>query len=270
MPLPVRGAIDRSNPPVLLLTGAANGIGRATARALATQGFRLGLMDRDAEPLIALERELQAAGAAVSARAVDVRDAEAVQRAVDELEAELGPTDILLACAGVGVISSSTQLELGALRTMLEVNVLGVAHTIGAVVPRMFARKSGHIVGISSVAGYRGMPWMPGYSASKSALSTYLEGLRPGFKRRGVRITTVYPGFVRTALTQDTPFTQPVPMLEPEQAAHYLVRAVLRRPRDYVFPLSARFGMGFLRVLPCWFYDRLMDYTGPRALTSEF
>ncbi len=89
-------------------------------------------------------------------------------------------------------------------------------------------------------------------------------------KRRGVRITSVYPGFVATGMTVETPFRQPVKMLTAEQAAEYIVRAVVRRPRDLVFPLSAALGMGFLRRLPCRLFDALMDYTGPRALTSEF
>jgi short-subunit dehydrogenase len=111
---------------------------------------------------------------------------------------------------------------------------------------------------------------MPGYSASKAALATYLEGLRPSFKRRGVRITTVYPGFVRTGLTVDTPFRRPVPMLEAGQAAEYIVRAVLRRPRDYVFPFSTAIGMGLIRRMPCFLYDQMMDRAGPRALSTEF
>ena len=148
--------------------------------------------------------------------------------------------------------------------------MLGVARTIEAVLPGMYARGSGHIVGISSVAGYRGMPWMPGYSASKAALTTYLEALRPALKRRGVRITTVYPGFVKTAMTVDTPFRDPVPMLEPAQAAEYIVKAVIRRPRDFTFPLSAAVGMGLVKRLPNWIYDRMMDHAGPRVLTTEF
>jgi short-subunit dehydrogenase len=138
------------------------------------------------------------------------------------------------------------------------------------VLPGMVARGVGHLVGISSVAGFRGLPWMPGYSASKAALTTYLEGLRPMLKRRGVTITTVYPGFVRTAMTADTPFRRPVPMLEPEQAAKYLVRAVVRRPRDLVFPPSTALGMGLLRRLPTALFDWLMDQAGPQVLTTEF
>ncbi|MFO0907751.1 MAG: SDR family NAD(P)-dependent oxidoreductase [Isosphaeraceae bacterium] len=270
MALPRRGKIDPAAPPTLLLTGAANGIGRATARLLATRGFRLGLIDREAEPLRALRDELRQQGARVAVCDADVRDLARLTDAVRAIEDELGGTEILLACAGVGGISSSVNLELESLRLMLEVNVLGVAHAIGAVLPGMFSRNEGHLVAISSVAGYRGMPWMPGYSASKAALTTYLEGLRPGLKRRGVRITTVFPGFVRTRLTAPTPFRHPVPMLEPEQAAVPIVRAILRQPRDVVFPAHVSVGMSLLRSFPNRLYDFVMDRAGPRALTHEF
>ena len=263
-----RKAPSSAAPPVVLLTGAANGIGRATACALAARGFRLGLIDRDAPALSAVVDRI---GADVAdSEVADVRDADRLKAAVAALEARVGPTDILVACAGVGGISSATDLDLDGFERMLAVNVLGVARTIDAVLPGMFARRQGHIVGISSVAGFRGLPWMPGYSASKAALTTYLEGLRPALKRRGVRITTVFPGFVRTALTANTPFRRPLPMLEPEQAARYVVRAVLKRPRDYTFPFSTALGMGLLRRLPNALFDMAMDDAGPKALTTEF
>jgi short-subunit dehydrogenase len=255
---------------VVLLTGAANGIGRATASELAARGFRLGLLDRDEAALADLVTRLEAAGAAVGGAVVDVRDGPALKGAVAAVESRVGPTDVLLACAGVGGLSSATDLDLDAFQRMLEINVLGVARAIDAVLPGMFARGAGHIVGVSSVAGFRGLPWMPGYSASKAALTTYLEGLRPALKRRGVRITTVFPGFVRTALTADTPFRRPVPMMAPEQAAKFVARAVAKRPRDYTFPLSAALGMGLLRRLPNVLFDLAMDDAGPKALTTEF
>ncbi|MGE5755896.1 MAG: SDR family NAD(P)-dependent oxidoreductase [Planctomycetaceae bacterium] len=257
---------------VALLTGAAHGIGRATAGALAARGFRLGLIDRDERALAdlagAMDRE--GVGASIAAEPADVSDGPALATAVGRIERRVGPTDVLVACAGVGRLASAVDLDLEGFRQMLEVNVLGVARSIEAVLPGMVARRAGHLVGISSVAGYRGLPWMPGYSASKAALATYLEGLRPVLKRRGVTITTVYPGFVRTAMTAETPFRRPVPMLEPAQAAQYLVRAVVRRPRDLVFPPSTALGMGLLRRLPTALFDWLMDRAGPRVLTSEF
>jgi short-subunit dehydrogenase len=261
--------VNKPEGQVVLLTGAAQGIGRATAKALAARGFRLALLDRNKEPLDELEAELRGSTVAASAQ-VDVRDAESLKRVVTSLESRIGPTDVLVACAGVGSLSSALDLDLEGLRLMLEVNVLGVAHSIEAVLPGMFARKRGHILGISSVAGYRGMPWMPGYSASKAALTTYLEGLRPALKRRGVTITTVYPGFVRTGITINTPFRRPVKMLKAEEAAAYLVRAVVRRPRDYTFPLGTAVGMGLLRRMPNRVFDWMMDRAGPSALTTEF
>ncbi|WP_406700281.1 SDR family NAD(P)-dependent oxidoreductase [Singulisphaera sp. Ch08] len=261
--------VGKNEGQVILLTGAAQGIGRATAKALAARGYRLGLMDRYGEPLETLEAELKNQTGIATAQ-VDVCDALSLKRAVESLEERLGPTEILVACAGVGTSSNALDLDVDGFRRMLEVNVVGVAHSIDAVLPGMFARKAGHIVGISSVAGYRGMPWMPGYSASKAALTTYLEALRPALKRRGVTITTVYPGFVRTGMTLNTSFRNPVPMLEAEQAAAYLVRAIVRRPRDYTFPLGTAIGMDILRRLPCRLFDWVMDRAGPRALTTEF
>ncbi len=258
------------NARVVLLTGAAQGIGRSTAIALADKGYRLMLIDRERDALRQLEWELNEAGATVASRSADVRELEELTRVVADLEAAIGPTDILIACAGIGTLSNIHNLDLAGLRAMLEVNVLGVAQTISAVLPGMINRQSGHIVGISSVAGFRGLPWMPGYSASKAALSTYLEGLRPALKRRGIRVTNVCPGFVRTGLTASTPFRKPVPMLEPEQAARFIVNAIEKRPRDYVFPWNARIGMGLLRRLPDPVFDWLMDRAGPRALTTEF
>ncbi|MBX6313961.1 MAG: SDR family NAD(P)-dependent oxidoreductase [Isosphaeraceae bacterium] len=262
--------MSHSSLSVVFLTGAAHGIGRATALALGERGYRLGLIDRDAPALLEVAEQLRASGAAVAARSADVTDAGAIRSAIAACEAEVGPPGVLVACAGIGALTLLPDLDPAALRAMLDVNVVGVAHAIDAVLPGMIARQGGHIVGVSSVAGYRGLPWMASYSASKAALSAYLEGLRPALKRRGVTITTVFPGFVRTALTEGAPFRRPVKMLEPEQAAVHLVRAIERRPRNYVFPLSTALGMGLLRRLPDRIFDWLMDRVGPQALTVDF
>jgi short-subunit dehydrogenase len=258
------------NRPTVLITGAARGIGRGTALALAEQGCKLGLIDRDARLLEEVAADLIAKGVAVATASADVTDANLLAEAVKSIETKLGLVDVLVACAGIGGLTQVPDLDIGGLRAMLAVNVVGVANSIEAVLPGMIARKSGHIVGVSSVAGYRGLPWMASYSASKAALSAYLEGLRPALKRRGVTITTACPGFVRTALTADTPFRNPVKMMEPEQAGRRIARAVLRRPRNCVFPFSTSIGMAFLKHVPDPLFDWMMDRAGPRALTTEF
>src|SRR5690606_27888620 len=106
---------------------------------------------------------LAAIGASYAFRLGDVTDREGLRSAVGGIEAEAGPTGVLLACAGIGSLTLLPDLDPGALRAMLDVNVVGVANAIDAVLPGMVARGAGHLVGVSSVAGYRGMPWMAAY-----------------------------------------------------------------------------------------------------------
>ncbi len=256
--------------PLVLITGAANGIGRATALELARQGVPLGLIDIDAQGLERLAEELRAVGSRFVTMAADVSDRGPLRHAVEEIEQSLGPVEVVLACAGYGTLTLVPELALDALRRTFEVNLFGVAETIEAVLPGMLERGRGHIVGVASMAGYRGFPWMISYSSSKAALIAYLEALRPGLARRGISVTTVCPGFVRTAMSTGVPYKRPVKMLEPEQAAKYVARAVLRRPRNCVFPWSLRIGLAVLRVMPDRLFDWLMRRAGPEALAVEF
>ncbi len=256
--------------PIVLLTGAAHGIGHATAVALARTGTPLGLIDRDAASLGELVETLKDQGATVAHAVVDVTDRHALIRAVGDINAALGAIDVLVACAGIGSLTQVPQLETITLRQTLDVNLVGVAQSIEAVLPGMITRGRGHIVGVASVAGYRGFPWMISYSASKAALIAYLEAVRPGLRRRGVTVTTVCPGFVRTQMSIDIPYRQPVKMIEPEEAARHLVWAIDRRPRNCVFPWDMKVGLAILKYMPDWFFDRLMYWFGPRALTTEF
>jgi short-subunit dehydrogenase len=259
-----------STKPTVLLTGAAHGIGHATAVALARRGNPLGLIDRDATPLEELAGKLKSDGANVAHAAVDVTDRNALIRAVSDITSSIGPIDVLLACAGVGSLTLVPQLETTTLRQTLDVNIVGVAQSIEAVLPGMIARGRGHVVGVASVAGYRGFPWMISYSASKAALIAYLEALRPGLRRRGVKVTTVCPGFVRTRMSANIPFQRPIKMIEPETAALYLLRAIDRQPRNCVFPWDMRIGLAILKYMPDGFFDRLMRWFGPQALHMDF
>jgi 3-oxoacyl-[acyl-carrier protein] reductase len=257
--------------PTVLLTGAGHGIGRATAIALAKKGMPLGLIDRNAAALADLADTIKNDGAtAVATAAVDVTDREKLFAEVTRMSAEVGPFDVLLACAGIGSLTLVPELDTRALRNTLEVNVVGVAQSIEAVLPSMIERRQGHIIGIASMAGYRGFPWMISYSASKAALIAYLEAMRPGLRKRGVTVTTVCPGFVRTKMCADLPYQRPMKMIEPEEAARHLVRAVERRPRNCVFPFSMRFGLALLKYMPDSFFDWMMRLAGPKALYVDF
>lgn len=259
-----------SDKPIVLLTGAAHGIGRATALALAARGTPLGLIDWDGPGLAALVQDLKDRGATVADATMDVTDREGLHRATAAIEAALGPIEVLVACAGIGKLTLVPELDTPMLRQTLNVNLVGVAQSIEAVLPGMVARGRGHIVGVASVAGYRGFPWMISYSASKAALIAYLEALRPGLRRRGVTVTTVCPGFVRTQMSTSVPYQRQMKMIEPEDAARHLVRAVERRPRNCVFPFGMRVGLAILKYMPDRLFDGLMRWVGPQALHVEF
>ncbi len=243
---------------VAVVTGAASGMGRALCRELAHEGVRLGLLDRNAEGLASLEEELRKQGASCRSAVADVSDRQGVRSAIRALVAELGPVDVLVACAGITGATLVDDLAVEQTEAILRVNVMGVVYSLEAVLPDMLARQSGHIVALSSLAGCRGMPFSAAYSASKAALMTYLESLRPSLRRRGIVVTTVLPGFVRTPLMINAPIQPPMAMMEPEVAAQHILRAIRRRSRVYAFPWSTSLLLRLLRWLPPWLYDWCM------------
>jgi 3-oxoacyl-[acyl-carrier protein] reductase len=239
---------------VVVVTGAAGGMGRALCRELHRAGARLGLLDRDAEGLAALADELPTSALAVA----DVRDRGAVRGAIAALAEQQGPVDVLVACAGITGATLVDNLVVAETEAILEVNLLGVAYAIDAVLPGMLARGRGQIVALASLAGCRGMPFSAAYSASKAGLINYLEGLRPALRRRGVAVTTVLPGFVRTPLLERARVQAPLTPMEPEEAARHILRAIRRRSRVYAFPWGLRLGIALLGWLPPRLYDWCM------------
>jgi short-subunit dehydrogenase len=243
---------------VVVVTGAAGGMGRALCHELAREGIRLGLIDRDAEGLASLQARLQECGVPCCGATADVSDRRAVRTAFDALVAELGSVDLLVACAGITGTTLVDDLAVERTEAIVRVNFLGVVYALEAVLPDMIARGSGHIVALSSLAGCRGMPFSAAYSASKAALIMYLESLRPPLRRRGIAVTTILPGFVRTELMANALVQPPMAMMEPEAAAQHILRAIRRRSRVYAFPWSTRMLLRVLGWLPPWLFDWCM------------
>lgn len=243
--------------PVALVTGASSGLGRALAIELAKQGYAIGVIARREDLLREVADELTASGHTVAASAADVTDREALGVAVASIEATLGPIELAIANAGIGRYDRIDPFDAEVVEQTFRVNVMGVVNTIGAVLPGMLARGSGHIVGISSLGADRGMPGSAAYGASKAALSTYLDGLRISLKPRGIAVTTVCPGFIRTEMTAQNKFAMPG-VLEAEEAARRIVRRLKKRPVVYRFPLGMSLLMRTLRHLPDWAVARLV------------
>ena len=141
----------------VMITGASSGIGRGLALTIAARGGRLGLIARREDVLNELVAEIRDSGATAIAIGADVRDANAMKQAADRIRAELGPIDVMIANAGVGVTDHAAQLDPEKVAEVMNVNVLGAVNSVAAVLPEMVERKSGQLVAIASLAGYRGL-----------------------------------------------------------------------------------------------------------------
>ena len=236
---------------VALITGASSGIGWELAKELARAGVAVGLMARRRELLDTLASEIRAVGGTVAIAVADVADREATVAALRGLEEQLGPCDLLIANAGVGAPTHVDPINVSDIEKMFQVNVMGVLYSIEAVLPGMLARKAGHLVAISSMAAYKGLPGECGYSSSKAAVNNLMEGFRIRLLPMGVHVTTVCPGFITTPMTARNKFKMPFLLSAPESAQR-IVRALRGRPAVYNFPWRMSMLMGLVQWLPDW------------------
>jgi NAD(P)-dependent dehydrogenase (short-subunit alcohol dehydrogenase family) len=241
----------------VLITGASSGIGEALAVEWGRRGAAVGLLARRAELLGEVAAKVEAAGGRALSVAVDVRDAEAVRAAVSKVIERFGQIDVLVANAGKGELTLARSFDIEVVTDVLSVNVLGALNTVAAVLPSMLERKAGQIVGISSLAAYRGFPGSGAYCASKAALSTFFESLRVELRPANIYVTIIHPGFIDTPMTRGR--NQKMPFLQDAgRAARLMIRAVEARRRTYAFPWQLAAFARFGRWLPAALYDRML------------
>ena len=245
-------------PPVAVIIGASSGIGAALTRQLTDEGYRLALVARNAEALQALVEEITARRGPDAARAYphDVTDYEAIPALFQRILAEMTRIDAVIYAAGVLEPVAANEYDFAKDRHMLEVNLLGAVAWLGQAALFFQTQHSGHIVGISSVAGDRGRVKNPAYQASKAGLSNYLEGLRNRLSREGVHVLTVKPGFV------DTPMLQKAGggafwVIPPERAAADIAKAMRRRKQVIYTPARWRWVMLAIQHIPSFIFRRL-------------
>ena len=236
------------------ITGASMGIGAALARRLARDGAEVIASARSAERLAALA----AAGAGrIVAWPLDITDHAAVKDAVARIEAEHGPIDVAVLNAGTHRPVSAAEFTAEGLRELMEVNVVGTAACLEALMPRMIARGRGRIAVVASVAGYRGLPTSAYYGATKAALINLAESLRFDLARAGVTIQLIDPGFVKTPLTDRNEFPMPF-LISAELAADRIASGLRSRRFEIAFPRRFVWMMKLLRCLPYALYFPLV------------
>lgn len=187
-----------------LLTGAASGIGRATALRLARDGADLFLTDRDADGLETTVADARALGGTVTMhRALDISDYDAVSEFAADIHRSHPAMDVVMNIAGVSAWGTVDQLTHQHWKSMVDINLMGPIHVIEAFVPPMIeARRGGHLVNVSSAAGLVALPWHAAYSASKYGLRGLSEVLRFDLARHRIGVSVVVPGAVKTPLVQ--------------------------------------------------------------------
>lgn len=231
----------------VLVIGSSDGIGLALVRKLLGLGHRVTGVSRsplaperlaagpEASSAVASDIAPDIASGAVSGYrhvVADVRDP-AYRDRLSEACAELGAIDVCVYCAGIGVLLDLDRPDELEESDVFEVNLLGLVRTVEVVLPRMLAARSGHVIGLSSLADGFLDPRAPSYGASKAGMSSYLHGLGLAVRARGVFVTNVRFGFVDTKMAKSDvrPF-----MITAEAAAEHVLRCMERRPRRYSYP----------------------------------
>jgi short-subunit dehydrogenase len=238
---------------VVLITGASSGIGRGLGLELARRGAAVGLLARRREALVEIAGEIEEAGGRALALPADVTNSDQLRAAACELRRKFGYIDVLIANAGIGATTYAVDLCEKEVAQLIAVNVVGVVNSVTAVVPHMIKRGSGHLVAISSLAAYRGLPKSAAYCASKAGVSALFESLRIDLMGTGVDVTIIHPGFIKTPLTagrKRMPY-----LMELDQAIEKMVVAIEKRKRSYSFPWQLATIVRACMLLPNPLYD---------------
>ncbi len=238
----------------LVISGASSGLGLALARHYLEHGAAVGAFARRGELLRVLAAEFPGK---VSGYVLDVRDAAAVQRAAADFIARTGVPDAVIANAGVsrGTLTEHAE-DLDAFQQVLDINVLGMVKTFQPFLAAMRAQGHGKLVGIASVAGFRGLPGASAYSASKAAAISYLESLRVELHGSGVKVVTICPGYIRTPMTDINTYRMPF-ILDADEAARRIARVIERGTSLKVVPWQMGMAGWMLKRLPNRLYDML-------------
>lgn len=244
------------------LIGASSGIGAALTPALVARGARLAISARRSDDLRALA-DGHARGNAIIVKPLDVTERGAIERAAGELLAGWGSIDVLIYNAGAWSAVDIAHFDVDAFERQIAVNYIGMVRAIGAVLPSMIERCGGEIAGVASLSAYGGLPRAEAYGSTKAAVNYLLQALRLDARKHGIGVTTINPGFVKTALTAHNDFPMPF-LMEPAAAAKTIVDGLLAGRDEIHFPLRLSLPLKVITALPRPLYEWLAGRTVKR------
>ena len=254
---------------VVLITGASSGIGRALAFAFGREGASIVICARKTDALNVVSRELQQAGIDNLAITADVSIEADVKTLIDQAVAHYGRLDILINNAGITMRSLVIDADPEVFRTVMDINFMGTVYATHYALPHIL-RAKGSVVGISSIAGYRGLPVRAGYSASKFAMNGFLEALRTEMLYSGVHVLTACPGFttsnIRVAALDASgqaageSVRDESDMMSADECAQHILNAVKKRKRELILTMQGKLTVFLNKWLPS-LTDRLVYNT---------
>ena len=242
---------------VVVISGASSGMGRDLAALLASWGAHLAVTARRQPLLDELRAECEAAGAQTLTFACDVTDEAAMLALRDAVLDKWGRADVVIANAGVGGLNPGDNFSLEIHRKVVEINAIGLANTLIPFVPSMIARRQGHLVGISSLAAFRGLPNAASYSSSKAAQMVFLESLRVDLRKHHVAVSCIHPGFIESPMTEHDEFRMPFKMPVRESSV-LIAKAIADRKASYLYPWQMRMVTAVNKHLPRFLYDTIV------------
>lgn len=222
---------------VAIVTGAARGIGKATATALAKEGVNVGLLARSEATLKEVAAELEGLGVKVAYAAADVSSQQQVEAAIQQLTNELGAADILINNAGIATFGTVLEMDPEEWKRMIDTNLMGTYYVTRAVLPQLIEKNGGDIINISSTNGLNGAATSSAYSASKFAVIGFTESLAQEVRRNNIRVSALTPSTVATDLALDLSLIKEnndSKFMQPEDIAEFIVNQLKLNPRIYV------------------------------------
>jgi dehydrogenase/reductase SDR family member 7B len=251
---------------VVVITGASSGIGKACAWQFVKMGSKVVLAARSIDKLESISQEMRSLGYSVLAVQVDVSKESDCQRLISETIKTYNSIDVLVNNAGISMRAILEEMDLSVIKKVMDVNFYGTVFCTKFALPHLLKSK-GTVVGMSSIAGFKGLPARTAYSASKFAMHGFLESLRIENLKKGLHVLIACPGFTasnirNTALSKNGKVQQESPrdeskMMTPEKVAEYVYFSVMKRQNSLVLTINGKLTVLLNKLLPS-LVDRLV------------